>query len=58
MSLAFREHSLTGNGKTAVGSTQSEVLIVSQLSDKLDLDLCESSELVEFDLDVVDLSVE
>ena len=58
MSLAFSEHSLTGNGKTAVGSTQSEVLIVSQLSDKLDLDLCESSELVEFDLDVVYFSVE
>ena len=39
MSLAFSEHWLTGNGKTAVGSTQSEVLIASQLSDRLDRDL-------------------
>ena len=33
-----------------MGSTQSELLIVSQLSDKLDLDLFESTEHVEFDL--------
>ena len=33
-----------------MGSTKSELLIVSQLSNKLDLDLCESTEPVDFNL--------